>query len=117
MRRSGALAGLPYQFEVPGYSPFVFLIASTYPLRNTRVTRMYGNAMVVRTILDRPHGPQALWVLHTIAPLSTSFSQWQGQLARIRQMVVANGTGGLLITGDFNATWNNKGFDRSSTPV
>ena len=66
--------------------------------------------MVVRTILDLPHGPQALWVLHTIAPLPTSFSQWQGQLARIRQMVVANGTKGLLITGDFNATWNNKGF-------
>ena len=43
LRESGALAPLPYQFEVRGYSPFAFLIASHYPLRNTNVIWMYGN--------------------------------------------------------------------------
>ncbi len=88
LRTSGALAGLPYQFEVPGYSPFAFLIASRYALRSTHVIWLYGQALVVQTMLELPSGPQTLWVLHTIAPLSQSFSQWQGQLIRIRQLVV-----------------------------
>ena len=110
LRESGALSGLPNQFEVPGYSPFTYLIASRFPLRATHVVWLYGNALVVETVLVLPSGPQPLWVLHTIAPLPQSFGQWQGQLIRIRQLVSAHGIGGLLIAGDFNSTWNNKGF-------
>ena len=47
---------------------------------------------------------------HTIAPLPSSFSQWKGQLATIRHLVRAAGASGLLLVGDFNATWGNKGF-------
>ncbi len=112
LRTSGVLDGWPYQFQVPGDSPFVFLVASRFPLEGTHVVWMYGRPLVVETRLVLPGGSQDLWVVHTIAPLSQSFTQWQGQLARIRQMVVAHGTRGLLIAGDFNATWNNEGFRR-----
>src|SRR5665213_4409405 len=110
LRSSGALAGLPYQFEVFGYDPFVFLIASRFPLEGTRVVNLYGRPLIVETTLTLPSGPQPLWVVHTIAPLPVSFDQWKGQLTEIHRLLAARGTGHLLVVGDFNSTWGNKGF-------
>ncbi len=110
LRSSGALAGLPYQFEVFGYSPFVFLIASRVPLEGTHVVNLYGQPLIVETTLRLPSGPQPLWVVHAIAPLSVSFDQWKGQLGAIRGAIQQHGPAGLLVAGDFNATWNNQGF-------
>jgi endonuclease/exonuclease/phosphatase (EEP) superfamily protein YafD len=110
LRSSGALAGLPHQFEVSGYSPFVFFIASRFPLRGTHVIDLYGRPLIVETTVQLPAGPQVLWVVHTIAPLPPSFDQWTGQLARIRQLIQLHRPAGLLVAGDFNATWNSKGF-------
>lgn len=49
-------------------------------------------------------------MVHTVAPLPSSFSQWKGQLALIDRAMRARGPAGLLMVGDFNATWGSKGF-------
>ena len=110
LRSSGALHGLPYQYEVVSYDPFAFLIASRFPLEGTRVIHLYGEPLIVETSLLLPSGPQPLWVVHTIAPLPVSFDRWMGQLQAIRESIQKHEPQGLLIVGDFNATWNNKGF-------
>jgi len=112
LRRSGVLSGLPYQVEVVRYDPTAFFIASHYPISGTSVTFLYGRPLIVRTTLALPSGPQDLWVVHTIAPLPVSFTQWKGQLEAIRQQVEHHGPTRLLVVGDFNATWGSKGFRR-----
>jgi endonuclease/exonuclease/phosphatase (EEP) superfamily protein YafD len=70
-----------------------------------------GQPLIVETTIHLPSGDQALWVLHTTAPYPRFFfSAWQDQLALINQQIRKRGTAGLLVVGDFNATWGNKGF-------
>jgi len=107
---SGALAGLPYRFEVGRWDPFAFFVASRYPLSGTRVVSLYRRPLIVQTTVELPFGPQPVWILHTIAPLSSSFVQWKGQLALIGRLLRARGPKGLLVVGDFNATWGSRGF-------
>jgi endonuclease/exonuclease/phosphatase (EEP) superfamily protein YafD len=110
LKAAGALDGLPYQFEVYGFDPFIFFIASRYPLTGTRVLRLGEHPLMVETTLRLPSGPQTMWVLHTIAPLPISFDQWKRQIAFVDQQVRSRGTAGLLLLGDFNSTWGNQGF-------
>jgi endonuclease/exonuclease/phosphatase (EEP) superfamily protein YafD len=110
LNRAGALGGLPYRFEVKRADPFAFFVASRYPLAGTRVVNLYGRPLVVETTLELPAGPQPVWVVHTIAPLPVSFRQWNGQLLAIGRLLRSRGPADLLIVGDFNATWNNRGF-------
>jgi endonuclease/exonuclease/phosphatase (EEP) superfamily protein YafD len=110
LTNAGALRGLPYRIEIKRYDPFAFLVASKYPLTGTHIVSLYGRPLIVQTTIRVPSGPQRLWVVHTVAPLPVSFSQWQGQLSAIQQQVKLGGTTGLLIVGDFNSTWGNKGF-------
>ncbi len=70
-----------------------------------------GQPLIVETTIALPSGNQALWVLHATAPYPRFFfAAWQGQLALINQQIRKRGTAGLLVVGDFNATWGNKGF-------
>jgi endonuclease/exonuclease/phosphatase (EEP) superfamily protein YafD len=110
LKRSGALASLPYQIEIKRYDPSAFFIASRYPLHAENVVYQYRRPLIVQVTLQLPSGPQRLWVTHTIAPLPSSFAQWKGQLSTIGQVVRAAGAPGLLLVGDLNATWGNKGF-------
>ena len=138
LQRSGALDGLPYRFDVGSDDPSSFLIASRYPLVGTHVVYFQGHfhgppggfhgpipgdshgtppagfpgqPLIVETTIQLPSGNQALWVLHTTAPYPTFFfDAWRGQLALINQEIRKRGTAGLLVVGDFNATWGNKGF-------
>ncbi len=110
LERAGVLNDLPYRFEVKRYDPAAFFIASRYPLGHTSVVSYYGRPLIVETTLELPTGPQNLWVVHTIAPLPSSFTDWQGMLSTIARRVEARGPDGLLVVGDFNATWGNKGF-------
>ena len=41
---------------------------------------------------------------------AVAFAEWQGQLALIARLVRAHGPTGLLVVGDFNATWGTRGF-------
>jgi len=110
LKAAGALDGLPYQFEVYGFDPFIFFVASRYPLTGTRVLRLGEHPLMVQTTLKLPSGPQTLWVLHTIAPLPISFDQWKRQISFVDQQVRSRGAAGLLLVGDFNSTWGNQGF-------
>ena len=110
LTRSGALIDLPYHFEIRRSDPTAVFVASRYPLRNTKVISLYHRPLVVQTTLELPLGPQALWVVHTTAPLPVSFQQWKGQLTAIANLVHSRGPSGLLVVGDFNATWGNRGF-------
>jgi endonuclease/exonuclease/phosphatase (EEP) superfamily protein YafD len=108
LKRSGGLAGLPHHFEISvGKS---FFIASKYPLSDDHVVIFDGLPLIAQTIVHLPSGPQALWMIHTTAPYPVSFTEWKGQLALIAKLLRERGTQGLLVAGDFNATWGNKGF-------
>lgn len=85
-------------------------MASQYPLGPTNVVSYFGRPFVVRTTLELSSGPQALWVVHTTAPLPPAFAEWRGMLTTVGRLVRARGSAGLLLVGDFNATWGNKDF-------
>jgi endonuclease/exonuclease/phosphatase (EEP) superfamily protein YafD len=110
LHASGALAGLPYTIEVKRDDPDAFFIASRYPLAAPTIVYRYGRPLIVKTAIDLPSGSQPLWVVHTTAPLLPAFSQWKGQVATIAAEIKATGTAHLLVAGDFNSTWSNKGF-------
>jgi len=110
LERSGSLGGLPYRFEVSRGDQKAFLVASKYPLSDTRVVYFQSAPLMVEAVVHLPSGNQDLWVVHTSAPLPNAFAQWQGQLSAIARSVRAHGPRGLLVVGDFNATWGNKGF-------
>jgi endonuclease/exonuclease/phosphatase (EEP) superfamily protein YafD len=110
LRSDGGLAGLPNTVQIKRFDPFAFLIASKYPLTDSHLVTLHGLPLVVQTTIQLPSGPQALWVVHTIAPVNGAFSYWKAQLAGIDRLVRARGPAGLLLVGDFNATWGSKGF-------
>jgi endonuclease/exonuclease/phosphatase (EEP) superfamily protein YafD len=110
LARGGALDGLPYRIEIKRYDPTAFLIASRYPLTGANAIYDFGRPLIVQTTVMLPSGPLALWVVHTIAALPSSFAQWKDQLATIDTYLRRRGPRGLLLVGDFNSTWGNKGF-------
>ena len=110
LRDDGALAGLPYQLEVKRYDPRAFFIASKYPLSGQNVVYYDYLPLIVQTTVHLPSGTFSLWVVHTVAPVPGSFAEWKNELAFIAKQVAARGRSRLLLVGDFNATWNNKGF-------
>jgi endonuclease/exonuclease/phosphatase (EEP) superfamily protein YafD len=107
-----ALAGLPYRSVVNRADPWAFVVASRYPLQRIRVVTLYGRPLMVQLVLDLPTGPVPLWVVHTVAPVPGSWQQWSGQLARIAQLLGSPPPQHLVVVGDFNATWNTRGFRR-----
>jgi endonuclease/exonuclease/phosphatase (EEP) superfamily protein YafD len=110
LKKSGALAGLPYRFEVARDDPRAFLVASRYPLSGTHVQYFDGLPLVVETTVALPSGPQTLWVIHTTAPDPSSFGEWRGDLDEIARLLRARGPHRMLLVGDFNATWGSRGF-------
>lgn len=110
LESDGALAGLPNTVQIKRHDPFAFLIACKYPLTDVHVVTLYGRPLIVQATIQLPPGPETLWVVHTIAPVNGSFSEWKGQLADIDRLLRARGPAGLLLVGDFNATWGSKGF-------
>lgn len=110
LERSGALSHLPYRYSVRRSDPFAFLIASAFPLSAIRVISLFGRPLIVESQVHLPGRTIELWVVHTIAPLAVSFEQWRDQLHTIARMAAQHGSRGLLVVGDFNATWGNQGF-------
>ncbi len=110
LRATGALAGLPYDEEVSLFTPRAFFVASAYRLSGLHVVYSDGLPLILETTIELPSGPRPLWVVHTTAPLPSSFGKWQSELALVAKLVKERGTRQLLVVGDFNATWGNKGF-------
>jgi endonuclease/exonuclease/phosphatase (EEP) superfamily protein YafD len=110
LKATGALAGLPYDEEVSLFTPRAFFVASAYRLSGTHVVYSDGLPLIIETTINLPSGPQPLWVVHTTAPLPSSFGRWQAELALIAKLVKERGSRHLLLVGDFNSTWGNKSF-------
>jgi endonuclease/exonuclease/phosphatase family metal-dependent hydrolase len=110
LQRGGALAGLPYRIELNRRDPTALLIASRYPLAHSNAIYAFGRPLIVQTTVTLPSGAFDLWVVHTIAPLPSSFPEWTSQLATIDHYLRLRGTHRLLVVGDLNATWGNRGF-------
>jgi endonuclease/exonuclease/phosphatase (EEP) superfamily protein YafD len=110
LQSAGALAGLPHRLELKRFDSKAFLIASKYPLSGGNVVYYDYQPLIVQTTVHLPSGTFSLWVVHTSAPIPGSYVQWKGSLAYVAKLVAARGISNLLVVGDFNATWNNRGF-------
>lgn len=111
---SGVLARFPYRCVAPSYGADGFLIASRLHLTGCRVQTVPWNGSRVQDMVTAslwsPGGPVALRVVHTLAPLPAYWREWSTALAAVGQSVRADGASTMLMVGDFNATWGNKGF-------
>jgi endonuclease/exonuclease/phosphatase (EEP) superfamily protein YafD len=114
MAASGVLASFPYSCVAPTPGATGFLIASRLRLTGCQVQNVAwdGTTMqyMVEATLWSPGGPVALRLVHTLAPLPRYWREWTAALAAVGQSVRASGTGTMLMVGDFNATWGNRGF-------
>ena len=114
MAASGVLASFPYRCAAPAFNATGFLIASRLRLTGCQVQTVFFDGMwtpyMVQATLWSPGGPVALRVVHTLAPLPAYWREWPAALAAVGRSVRASGDSRMLMTGDFNATWGNKGF-------
>jgi endonuclease/exonuclease/phosphatase (EEP) superfamily protein YafD len=107
---SGALSAMQYRIEIKLDDPTAFFVASSYPLVGSNVVYFKLHPLMVQTTVELPSGRFSLWVIHTTAPLPSTFSLWREQLAYIDSLLKKRGSKRLVMVGDFNATWGNKGF-------
>jgi endonuclease/exonuclease/phosphatase (EEP) superfamily protein YafD len=115
MVASGVLESFPYRCVAPAYGADGFLIVSRLRLTGCRVSHdIWGDNIwtqyMVEATLWSSGGPVALRVVHTLAPLPASWREWSAELANVGKSVRADGASNMLMVGDFNATWGNKGF-------
>jgi endonuclease/exonuclease/phosphatase (EEP) superfamily protein YafD len=107
---SGAFEGLPYRFQVPCCGSREFIIASRFPLDHASVSSVNGLAYLVRFRLVLPSRTIDLWVVHTTAPVNPDWSDWNLELDGVHSALVRYHPRPLLMVGDFNASWGNRGF-------
>jgi endonuclease/exonuclease/phosphatase (EEP) superfamily protein YafD len=116
LEQMGAFHGLPHLYEVNDTGSRAFVIASRYPLGPTSVTSVYGGFFygglpyLVRTSLELPRLTIPLWVVHTTPPIEPRWENFNTELDQITQFLEARRAAPLLMVGDFNATWGNRGF-------
>ena len=114
MQASGVLAQFPHQCAAPQEGAIGFALVSRYPLTGCHEqTVLFGGWRVpymVDATLWTPSGPVTLRLVHTLAPLPSSFQEWKAALAAVDRSVSADGTSRMLMIGDFNASWDSKGF-------
>jgi endonuclease/exonuclease/phosphatase (EEP) superfamily protein YafD len=114
MVASGVLAAFPYRCVASAYGATGFLIASTMRMTGCQVRSMLWDGKptpyMVQATLWSPAGPVALRLVHTLAPFPVSWREWSAVLAAVDRSVRASGDSRMLMVGDFNATWGNRGF-------
>ena len=96
--------------KVPCCGSRGFIIASRYPIEHPRVSYVDGEAYMVRATLRLPTRTINLWVVHTTAPVNPDWNRWNEELDGIVTQLDAAHPRPLLMVGDFNATWGNRGF-------
>jgi endonuclease/exonuclease/phosphatase (EEP) superfamily protein YafD len=106
---SGAVAALPYRVVVPGRETFAGLLASRWPLVDTEVVELAGRPIIIRATAMTENGPLRLYSVHTISPVGGDRQKWIDELDYVVDALRAE-PGPVLVGGDFNATWGNKGF-------
>jgi endonuclease/exonuclease/phosphatase (EEP) superfamily protein YafD len=107
---AGVFATLPYRYQYECCASRGFIIASHYPLKHITVSSVQGLAYLVRTTLVLPNRTINLWIVHTTAPTSPGVGIWNQELDGVYQQLEKSHPRPLLMVGDFNATWGNRGF-------
>jgi endonuclease/exonuclease/phosphatase (EEP) superfamily protein YafD len=114
MVASGVLESFPYRCSAPAYGATGFLIASRLRLTGCLVRTVWWDGQwtpyMVEATLWSPGGPVALRLVHTLAPFPVSWREWSAVLAAVGRSVRASDASRVLMVGDFNATWGNRGF-------
>lgn len=111
---SGALRTLPFHCFAPEPGATGLLVASRLPMSRCQIRTVLWSGsrtpyMASATIRTRS-GPVKLWVVHTLAPLPSSWGEWGAALRAIDRLARTSRTDNVLLVGDFNATWNNRLF-------
>jgi endonuclease/exonuclease/phosphatase (EEP) superfamily protein YafD len=106
----GALTLLPHVYQEDEGGSRGVMIASRYALGPVTESRFDGLSYLWRTTLKLPSGVVPLWVVHTTAPVPPDWHDWSRELAGVDDTLRRVHPRPLLMVGDFNATWNNRGF-------
>jgi endonuclease/exonuclease/phosphatase (EEP) superfamily protein YafD len=106
----GTLNRFPYRFWNRAAGSRSVVIASRYSLGATVMTSVDGLPYLERTAVKLPRGRVVLWVVHTTAPTDPGVQQWNNELDGVYRLLRSNHPHPLLMVGDFNATWGNRGF-------
>jgi len=107
---SGTLNRFPFRFWNRAAGSRSIVIASRYSLGTTVMTSADGLPYLERTTVELPLGRVVLWVVHTTAPTDPGVQQWNDELNGVYRLLRSNHPHPLLMVGDFNATWGNRGF-------
>ncbi len=107
---SGVFNHLPYRFTVQDTGSRGFIIASRYPLRHATVSYVHGLAYLIRFSLVFHGRKLPLWVVHTTAPVNPDWNNWNLELNGVDSQLERSHPRPLLMVGDFNASWGNRGF-------
>jgi endonuclease/exonuclease/phosphatase (EEP) superfamily protein YafD len=104
------LATLPYQYQITCCGSRGFIIASHYPLQHVKVSSYAGLQYLIRSSLVLPNRTINFWVVHTTAPTNPGVGDWNQELDGIYAQLKSVNPRPLLMVGDFNASWGNRGF-------
>jgi endonuclease/exonuclease/phosphatase (EEP) superfamily protein YafD len=108
---AGVFHDLPYRFTVVDTrGSRGFIIASRYPLGHATVLYVHRLAYMIRASLSF-HGQRlSLWVVHTTPPVNPDWNNWNLELNGMYSELERFHSRQLLMVGDFNASWGNRGF-------
>jgi endonuclease/exonuclease/phosphatase (EEP) superfamily protein YafD len=114
MQASGVLAQFPHQCAAPSDGAIGFALVSRYPLTGCHEQKVLFEGWWVPYMVDAtlwtPEGPVTLRLVHTLAPFPSTFGEWKEALAAVDRSVSASSDSRMLMIGDFNASWDSKGF-------
>jgi endonuclease/exonuclease/phosphatase (EEP) superfamily protein YafD len=110
LEAAGVLADLPHQYQIECCVSRGFIIASRYPLTHIKVFSVEGLPYLITSSLVLPNRTVNFWVVHTTAPTAPSVSDWNQELDGVYNQLETVHPRPLLMVGDFNATWGNRGF-------
>jgi endonuclease/exonuclease/phosphatase (EEP) superfamily protein YafD len=107
---SGVFKNLPYRFFIDDGGSRGFIVASRYPLGRKAVSYVNGLAYMIRLNLSFHGRTLPFWVVHTTAPVNPDWNNWNLELNGVEVALKKAHPRPLLIVGDFNASWGNRGF-------
>lgn len=109
--RTGAMNDLPHRALVSRSDPFAAVLASRWALADHDVVEVDGRPVLVRATAETEDGPIRLYAVHVIAPVGGTREEWARGTQAVADAVRAE-QGPVVVAGDFNATWGNRGFRR-----
>ena len=114
MQNTGLLAKYHYYCSEPDFGATGFMLASRIRVTGCQFKTVQwdgqGIYYLVEATMWLPSGPIPVRVFHTLAPLPSSWTQTRSALAAASRMVKATGPTHMLLLGDFNSSWGNRGF-------